>query len=304
MGWRVRDWDQHFETHKTRILQRVSFVPIPNKLDGDGFTWLLNHPDGVAHYGAWMMIVLIASKCDPRGWLVRDELRSGEFRRTPPEGGATVQHVVKIAHSCGDLARISRANISVFECAIPRLMTIGWLEEIPPKSLAALTVAKIRKRGPKNAGYRRMYAGARGSGNEVKRSIDTPPAPALANGAPPPAIKFAQTAELAIASTKNWDRDRWRSVLEFCRSIADQLPDRCRPLARCDTNEIFKIGILKFADALPDSWIDDAINKANCRSTKKPLAAFHATMAGKCADAGFDFNRALKSVTIPDWFKQ
>lgn len=112
--YRIRDWDKHFENNRTRDLKELRFVILPNKHDGDGYTELLDHPNGAAHYGAWVAIVQVASKCDPRGTLLRQS-------RTPLRDSAE-------AHNSASLARITRIPKDVFEEAIPRLVQIGWLE--------------------------------------------------------------------------------------------------------------------------------------------------------------------------------
>lgn len=103
---RIKDWDSHFENHKTRILKHLEFVLVPNKMDGDGYTELVDHPDGAAHYGVWMALLLIASKSTPRGDLARS-------------GG--------VAHDTASLARVSRLQSAVITPAIARLLKIGWL---------------------------------------------------------------------------------------------------------------------------------------------------------------------------------
>ena len=107
--YRIKNWDDHFENNRTRDLKSMSWVPMPNKMDGDGYTELVDHPDGAAHFGAWVAIVEVASKCDPRGTLLREGARP---------------------HNPASLARISRLKKEVFEQAIPRLVQIGWLEVV------------------------------------------------------------------------------------------------------------------------------------------------------------------------------
>lgn len=107
MIYRIRGWQKHFENNRTKDIKNLNWVPIPNKMDGDGFSELLDHPDGASHYGAWCIIVLVASKCDPRGTLLRDTLEP---------------------HTPQSLARMSRVPAVILEAAIKRLVTIGWLE--------------------------------------------------------------------------------------------------------------------------------------------------------------------------------
>jgi hypothetical protein len=103
---RVVDWNTRYENNRTRDLKFMAWVPVPNKMDGDGYTELVAHESGSAHLGAWLTIIQVASKCNPRGVLLRD---NGE------------------PHTAQSLARISRLPVSVYEATIPRLLEIGWL---------------------------------------------------------------------------------------------------------------------------------------------------------------------------------
>ena len=69
--YRVRDWDRHFENNKSRERDVCAWCPIPNKQDGLGYGRLIRMRDGEAMYGAFMAVVLVASKQKrPRaGWL-------------------------------------------------------------------------------------------------------------------------------------------------------------------------------------------------------------------------------------------
>lgn len=106
---RVRDWQQ-YEVNRTRELRALRWVPVPNRLDGDAYTSLVDHPDGAAHFGAWIALLLVASRCDPRGTLSR-------------EGAG-------LPHDPATLSRLTRIRVEVFEAAIPRLLEIGLLENV------------------------------------------------------------------------------------------------------------------------------------------------------------------------------
>lgn len=119
--YRIRDWSKHFENNRTRELKELRFVILPNKHDGDGYTELLDHANGAAHYGAWCAIVQVASKgqhpaegcdipagcCECRGVLLRDGARP---------------------HDPDTLSRLTRIPASIFAEVLPRLVVIGWLE--------------------------------------------------------------------------------------------------------------------------------------------------------------------------------
>ncbi len=104
--YRIRNWDDHFENNRTRTLKNLDWVPIPNKMDGDGYTQLWEEQSAAEIFAAWILIVEIASKCTPRGTLMRD--------------GS--------AHDAHSLARLTRCSARCFEIAFPVLCKIGWLE--------------------------------------------------------------------------------------------------------------------------------------------------------------------------------
>lgn len=111
---RVKNWDAVFENAASRKLVRLAWVPVPNKMDGEGYTSLVDHPNGAAHLGAWLAIMEIASKQEPR-----------TARGTLPGGPSHDLGMI-----CRSLGRISRLPAAIFEEVLPRLMAapISWLE--------------------------------------------------------------------------------------------------------------------------------------------------------------------------------
>ena len=104
---RVRNWTD-FESHRTRHMRNINSIRVPN-LDTEGYIDLISHENGAEHFGAWVAILRVASRCNPRGTLVRDN------------GGP---------YTAASLARMTRLPAACFEEAIPRLLAIGWLETI------------------------------------------------------------------------------------------------------------------------------------------------------------------------------
>lgn len=102
----IPTWKKTFENNRTRDLKIMEWVPIPAKMDGDGYTEIITHKDGPSHYAAWLAIVFVASRCKERGILMRDN-------GTP--------------HDAASLARISQIPARTFTAAIPRLVAVGWL---------------------------------------------------------------------------------------------------------------------------------------------------------------------------------
>lgn len=179
--YRIVDWIKNFENNRTRELVSLSWVPIPNKMDGDGYTELVDHEDGSAHLGAWLAIVQIASKCNPRGTLFRDP--------APPCGdvrdGLEVDRTRLRAHDFKTLARVSRLKEGIFADAIPRLIDIGWIESVDMEGIENKEVTTIPQgsAGLPQGSAPRVRAPAGGRGMELngmegnKESVSDVPTP-------------------------------------------------------------------------------------------------------------------------------
>jgi len=116
MAIEIVDWDEHYENNRTRVLKYMTWVPMPVGHDGDGYTLLLDHPNGAAHFGAWCALVQVAAKCRPRGTLVRHS------------GGD---------HDSGSLSRITRIPEAIWDEVLPRLATIGWIKGYKIRQVSA-----------------------------------------------------------------------------------------------------------------------------------------------------------------------
>lgn len=113
MTYRIKNWDKLYENNRTRELKNLAWVPFPNSHDGDGFTQLISERDGTALFGAWVLIVQVASKCDPRGTLLRSN-------------GAP--------HDSASLARMTRGTEKHIRQALITCEEVGWIEEIGSES--------------------------------------------------------------------------------------------------------------------------------------------------------------------------
>lgn len=70
--YRITGWNDHYENNRSRKVIDLSWVPIPNRHDGENFSTIMAHPDGAEIYAAWILMLQVASRCQPRGSLVRD----------------------------------------------------------------------------------------------------------------------------------------------------------------------------------------------------------------------------------------
>ncbi len=104
---RITDWAKHFECSQSRNLKTMAWVPVRVNLAGDGYTELLNHERGAAHFGSWIGMVEVGALCQPRGTLKRGNGKP---------------------HDAESLSRITRIPVEILAEAIPRLLNIGWLE--------------------------------------------------------------------------------------------------------------------------------------------------------------------------------
>jgi len=104
---RVRDWDELYENNRSRELGRTRWFPAPNDLSADGYTELVAHPDGAAHFGVWIALLMVASRAKPRGHLVREDSRP---------------------HDAKSLSRVTRLPESLVSSAIQRLLEVRLLE--------------------------------------------------------------------------------------------------------------------------------------------------------------------------------
>lgn len=175
---RVAGWSKHFENNRTRELRQMAWVPVPNRLDSDGYATLIEGENGPAHFGAWIVLLEVASRCTPRGTLLRDG-RNGS----------------RVPHDVASLGRLTRFPAQMLAGAIERLVEIGWLEvicletgELERAPQGAATIPHLAAESPQDDASSR----ARENGTERKerreRREDSLERPALAAAPPPPAV--------------------------------------------------------------------------------------------------------------------
>ena len=110
--YRVRDWDQLFESRGSRKHQRpLAKISLPTGLDGLVMRRLLSDPQGAAAYGVWVLLLQVAAKAPQRGVLAD---RTG-------------------AYSAADLMLLTGIPESQVQAALDLLCSprIGLLELVP-----------------------------------------------------------------------------------------------------------------------------------------------------------------------------
>jgi len=120
-------------------VEKLAWVAIPNRHDGENYSALITSKDGAEIFAAWVLIIQVASKCQPRGSLLRGD-------KTP--------------HDSSSLSLKTRAPKSWFEKCLCYLETkTDWLEiediaeGIQPP---VRQVTKERKERKERIGQKRM----------------------------------------------------------------------------------------------------------------------------------------------------
>lgn len=108
----IKDWDKHFENAQSRKVERLHWVPLPNKHDSVGFRRIAAMRNRAEIFTGWVLLVELASKMPKRGILA-------------DSGGTPL--------SCTEMALMTGFPEALFENAVEALKDpkIGWIEEIP-----------------------------------------------------------------------------------------------------------------------------------------------------------------------------
>lgn len=186
--YRIKDWPLHFENAESNKVKKATWVKLPNKHDGKGFRRLSKHPDRVAIFCAWTVILQFASKCPVRGDLADEN------------GPLTAQ----------DLADVTDFPVEIFDLAFRVLQEerFGWIEEIPADSGAASRDIPAHPDTPGQSSGASGRPGVEGKGREGNRMEEKIPPQAPR----PPVTPFdaAVTAVLA-AYPKTREREGGRT---------------------------------------------------------------------------------------------
>lgn len=70
--YHIKNWNELYENNRSRTVSDLSWVKIPNRHDGENYTTIITHKDGAKIFAAWILMIQVASRCQPRGTLLRD----------------------------------------------------------------------------------------------------------------------------------------------------------------------------------------------------------------------------------------
>ncbi len=116
----IKDWDDNFETEKTRQYKHCQRVTFENNLNKPKVRRLLRHKDGISHFGVWVAICQFHSTMSkPRTGCLTDTGKS-------PTDGALPLSLVEISD-------LIHAPLKTVENAFGRLCDeeIGWIVKLP-----------------------------------------------------------------------------------------------------------------------------------------------------------------------------
>lgn len=108
--YRIRDWGSRYENNRSKTMIDARWVPIPNKHDGEGYLRIMGEKDGLEIFACWVLLLQLASRCQPRGTLAKDN-------GTP----------MRIA----TMSLRTRVLPAKFERALTFLTNIDWIESLP-----------------------------------------------------------------------------------------------------------------------------------------------------------------------------
>lgn len=207
--WRVKGWDENYENSRSREVEKARFVCVPNKQDGDGYIALLTeHRNGMAHYGAFIAIVLLASKCSPRGVLVQS---NGVPHTAESIARKTQFPAAVIAET---LARCSDASINWVEWVADGADVAGLFEPGQNGTASA--------DGCRSDRQATQIASSSGNGNGI------PPPPPRAAGAAGGESGEGEEKPEAVLAMDCTGGERWVLTIDHLRRLESEWGDRVR----------------------------------------------------------------------------
>lgn len=113
---KITNWSVHYENSRSRCVTFARWVPIPNSHEGEGYIKIMREPRASEIFTVWILLLQVASKCTPRGVLIR-----GNGQPMTAES----------------LALRTRTPAEWWPNALAFLLKLGWLKEIENLEAAA-----------------------------------------------------------------------------------------------------------------------------------------------------------------------
>ncbi len=114
--YRIKNWDKHYETAKSRDINKTSWIPIPNDQSNLKYIRLMGQKDGATYFGVFIALLQICSR-QPK------DIRDGYLT---DDGTA-----LGIPYGYHDISAITRIDTKVVQSALKSLVNdeIGWITE-------------------------------------------------------------------------------------------------------------------------------------------------------------------------------
>ena len=90
--YKIRNWESIYENNRTREMKLMQWLPLPIKLSGSGYSYMMTQKDGPAIFGCFVAMLELAGRCEPRGTL----LRGAGIPHSPRTIAAVIRHPEKL----------------------------------------------------------------------------------------------------------------------------------------------------------------------------------------------------------------
>ncbi len=97
----IARWNDIYEDYRTRRVKILSGVLLPNRFDAEGYGRIMAHPQGAVIFTAWIHLLQVASRCNPRGKLIR----SNKTPHTPETLALKCKCPAEWFHVCFDFLK-------------------------------------------------------------------------------------------------------------------------------------------------------------------------------------------------------
>lgn len=104
--YEIVNWSERYENNRSKELKRLDWFPLPNAFDEEEYLVLTDHADGPAHWGAWVAILMAASR--------QPKARRGQLP-TGPQGTSQV------------VARMSHLPAGLVQAVLDRVLELGLI---------------------------------------------------------------------------------------------------------------------------------------------------------------------------------